>query len=177
MWRAPVQDAAPGAPAVSVETCKTALRIDGADADALVARALAAAIAAVEATTSTRLAPQTLTVSCTEWCDLAALPIAPVTEVTGITYFDALDAEQTLAPEIYEARLEGLAPQVVLAFGQWWPARRPGSLITVSLAVGYEALPDDIVDAVLILAAARIDSGDLRAAQDNALSLLVNHRL
>jgi uncharacterized phiE125 gp8 family phage protein len=53
------------------------------------------------------LAPQTVTVKCDGFLDLARLPIAPVNAVTTLAYVDLDGADQTIAGSVYELRADG----------------------------------------------------------------------
>ena len=128
---------------------------DGTDDDAL-NDAQAAARNHVEAVTGTRLVTQTVVVNADGWGDLSVLPIAPVQSDSSIAYVDVDGTARTLAGTIYEARLEGLAPSVVLKHGQVWPPVQPGSRITVTAVVGYGEpgwQPQAVLHAIRLMAA------------------------
>jgi uncharacterized phiE125 gp8 family phage protein len=138
MWGEVVVSVEPAAEPVPLEQliqhCRAAE--DGTD-DAVLNDAQKAARAHVEAVTGTRLVTQTVEVKAESWNDLAALPIAPIQAVSSIAYVDTDGATQTLAGAVYDARIEGLAPLVVLKHGQAWPPIQPGSRITLTAVVGY----------------------------------------
>lgn len=164
MWGEIVVTSAPAAEPLTTTQMAAHCRApdDGTDDDAL-NDAQAAARSHVEAVTGTRLVTQTVAVKADAWADLAALPIAPVQSVSGITYVDTDGATQTLATTVYEARLEGLAPSIVLKHGQSWPPVQPGSRISVTAVVGYGA-PGSQPQAVLH--AIRLVAGDFYANRE-----------
>lgn len=132
------------------------MRVDHDTDDSLVASLVKAARAHVEVYTSTLLVSQAVTLRAEAWPELALLPVAPVSDIASIGYVDAAGASQTLGASVYEERLHGLMPGVVLAYGQAWPAIRPGSLITVTATAGYGSAgsqPEDILTAIKLLAA------------------------
>lgn len=162
MWRSPVVTAAPTKQAISLPDAKKHLRVDHDDDDALIGAILSAAVGHVESVTGQRLARQTLQIRCGSWNDLAALPVAPVFEVVAIQYRDVSGAEQTLSADFYEARLEGLQPEIVRAPGTSWPSIQAGSLISVEVMTGYDegAAPPEL------MAATKLILGDLYAYRE-----------
>ncbi len=142
-------------PPVSIEAARRqcGLATNDTSQDGQLGLLLAAAAAHVEQYCCIRLAQQVVVAPCDAFADLCRLPEAPVSEVVAITYVDGEGLDQTLNPAVYEARLDGLQPAIVLAFGHSWPAPRLGSRIMVELAVGYAALPKNIEAAVLLLVA------------------------
>lgn len=164
MWRPVVVTTAPAAEPLTLAQAVSHCRAptDGTDDDDLNA-AIAAARSHVESRTGTRMVTQTVAVKTDRWADLANLPIAPVQSV-AITYQDTAGAEQTLATTVYEARLEGLEPSVVLKSGQSWPATYPGSLVTVTAVVGYGAAGEQPADVLHVL---RLIVGDFYAQRES----------
>ncbi|HEY1071500.1 head-tail connector protein [Brevundimonas sp.] len=157
MWRPPVVTAAPTDQAITLAAAKKHLRVDHDDDDALIEGMVAAAVGHVESVTGQRLVRQTLTIRCGGWNDLAALSVAPVVEILAIRYRDGSGVDQTLSAAEYEARLEGLLPEIVRAGGASWPSVQAGSLITVEMMAGY----DDGAAPPELMAAAKLILGDL----------------
>lgn len=145
MWGPVVVTAEPTAEPVSTAELVAHVRgpEDGTDDDLLSGYALAARTH-VEQMTGCRLIEQTVRFKTGEWPDLAALPVAPISAITGITYTDAQGSSQTLSTDVYETRLDGLEPSIVLKHAQSWPAVRPGSLIVVTATAGYGASGEDV---------------------------------
>lgn len=154
MWTAPVVTVAASAEPLDTVSAVEHLRAQGAGADSEIARLVSAARAYVENYTGTRLITQTLALRSDDWADLENLPVAPVQSITSISYVDTDGATQTLAGSVYDARLYGLAPTIVLKFNQVWPTIQMGSLITVTAVVGYGAaadVPSDLIHALRLL--------------------------
>lgn len=154
MWRPIIVSSAAATEPATLLDVKAALRIEDDDDDAMLERHIATARARVESYTGTRLITQTLTLRTDDWADLENLPVAPLSSVTGITYVDFDGATQTLATTVYEARLYGLEPSVVLKYNQTWPTIRVGSQVTVTAVAGYgaaSATPPEIFQAICLL--------------------------
>jgi len=164
MWRSTVVTAAATTPVISLEDAKDHLGVEHDDHNAQIELMLAAALAHVEARTGQRLAMQTVTCRCSGWASMAALPVAPIAEVVAIRYIDGAGVERTLAPEAYEARVDGLEAEVVPLGRAEWPAIQVGQLITLEARVGYEpgSAPFELV------AAAKLILGDLYAYRETA---------
>lgn len=186
MWRPVVPVAPLAGPLVSFESAAAELRLDGVDeADphrARVTQYLRAAEAHVQNVTGLQLSTQQVRLLASEWSDLDALPIAPVSAVVSIQYVDDHGQSQTLDPAQYVPRLEGLEPAVWLAGGaSVWPARQAGSLITLIATAGFGVdetdAPTDFVDAVLLLVRARHDTGVFDGVARTVEALLTNYRI
>lgn len=137
MWRPVIVSTAATGEPIETEDAIAHVRAQGAGDDLEIAAMVATARAVVESRTGTKLFTQTVTLRTDDWADLGALPVAPVQSITSVTYTDADGASQTLAGSVYEARLYGLEPSVVLKYNQTWPTIRQGSQIVVVAVVGY----------------------------------------
>jgi uncharacterized phiE125 gp8 family phage protein len=157
MWRAPVVSSAAAVEPLLVDDMILQMNAQGTLDDELIGAQIAVARAYVEDYTGTRLITQTLTLRTDDWADLDALPVAPVQSISGITYVDVDGTTHTLSATVYEARLYGLEPSVVLKYNQTWPTIRVGSQITVTAVVGYGAagsnVPPPIMQAMKLVAA------------------------
>jgi uncharacterized phiE125 gp8 family phage protein len=138
---------------VTLEEAKAQGIVDHTDDDLLLGRLIKAARDHVEHYCGVRLASETIEAKCDCFADFCRLPEAPVSSVTSITYVDVAGATQTLSTDVYEVRLEGLDPSIVLKYGQAWPAIQPGSRITLTAAVGYDSAPEAARHAMLMLVA------------------------
>lgn len=176
MWYEAALVTAPASTPITVAQAKDELRIDTSDHDTRLTRYVAAATAFVQAMTGTRCVTQTVDMKCDDWADLSALPLGPVQSITSLTYVDTAGATQTVSTDVYEARLTGLAPHLVLKFQQFWPVAQFGSQITVRAVVGYTAVPDDMQSALLVLVRAMNDDGGVDAVQPTVAALLANYR-
>jgi uncharacterized phiE125 gp8 family phage protein len=152
MWRpVTIATAAVGEP-ISAQRAKAHLAVEHNDDDELIGELVAVARAHVEAVTGTRLYTQTVRLKTDCWADLAlGLPVAPIQSVTSVAYVDVTGAPATLSSAVYEDRLDGLEPVIVLKSGQSYPTREPGSLITITAVAGYgaeNAQPPDVAHAL-----------------------------
>jgi len=157
MWSAPVVTSAAAVEPLLVEEMILQMSAQGTPDEQLIGLHIKSARSHVEGYTGTRLITQTLTLRTDDWADLENLPVAPVQSITSITYVDTDGATQTLATTVYEARLYGLEPSVVLKYNQVWPTIRAGSQITVTAVVGYgaagTAAPEAVMQALRLLTA------------------------
>lgn len=156
---------------MSVEAARRQCGIPPGDTsqDALLTMLIAAARAHVEKYCGIRLPVQIVTVPCDAFIDLTRIPDAPVKSVVTISYTDPSGDDHVLADTVYEERLDGLRPSLVLAHGQSWPPIRPGSRIVVELQVGYEVLPKDLEAALLLMVASQFTfaGGDLSVRRED----------
>lgn len=190
MWRPVVVTDTPTEEPLTLDEAKAHLRVDASDdtENELIGAYLAAARGFVESWTSTRLVTQTVELRTDDWADLERLPVAPLSDISSIAYTTAEGDPATLDGAVYEARLEGLEPLVVLKSRQVWPSREAGSLIVVTAQAGYGdagAQPPEV------LAATRLVLGDLYSQRESVAgtptasaavaatveALLHNHRL
>jgi uncharacterized phiE125 gp8 family phage protein len=176
MWRSPVLVTAATALPITIEQARAELRFDTSDHDVRLQRYMEAAVAHIEAVTGARLASQTVDLITTDWGDLGRFPVAPVTSVTSVKYFDTAGAEQTLSGSVFAARLDGLMPGLDLVSGQAWPPTFPGSAITVRAVVGYATAPSPVVSALLILVRALNDDGGIDGVAGTVEALIANTR-
>jgi uncharacterized phiE125 gp8 family phage protein len=178
MWYpAKVTDPASTEP-VTLEEAKRRLRIDFTDDDTDIELMLASARDHVEKYCNVLFAEQTVELKCDCWADLARLPVAPLMSVTGIAYIDTAGVGQTVAVDVYEARLDGLEPSIVLAYGKQWPVIRAGSRITVTAVAGYEDAPAAVKRAILLYIAGAYETRENSAEEDWSAfdALLSNYR-
>lgn len=153
MWY-PVTVAAPLTEPVSVDTLRQQMRRDDSDEPTLVESMGKVARAHIEKYCGVRFASRTgVVMRCDGWSDMARLPEAPVTAISGITYIDTDGASQTLSTDVYELRSDDLEAAVVLKYNQTWPPIQLGSRITVTATVGYATIPPDVAWAIQMLAA------------------------
>lgn len=184
-----VTTAAPAAEPVSVAEAKAQCRVDGTDSDTEIAALISAARKHVELYTGQRLVTQTLQLR-THYLagDVIALPVAPISAVTSITYTDTDGVSQTLDTDTYYTVLDGLEPKVALAYSEVWPSQRVkvgGVVVTVTAGYGnaaaVSAAVPDMVHAIKLLVghwfANREAVGAPQAELPHAVdALLANHR-
>ncbi|PBB94965.1 head-tail connector protein [Mesorhizobium sp. WSM3862] len=159
---------------VSLVEAKRQVRIDFEDDDEYLTDLISVARSHAEKYCNVYLAPQTVAAKADDWCDFRHLPVGPAQSVTSIAYVDSTGNPQTLAGTVYELRNDA----IVLKYGQNWPAIHPGSLITLTVAVGTADVQPAIKHAILVRVA---DLYESRESQDDSKwttfdSLLSNHR-
>lgn len=181
MWYPATVTVAATAEPVTRAQAKDQCRIDWADDDGFLDRAITTARNHVEKYCGVRFASQTVTVKCDCFEDMARLPEAPVSSVTSISYVDTDGNSQTLASSVYELRADDLEAAIVLKYNQSWPSIQLGSRITVVAVVGYAAAPPAASHAMLALVGYfnenRDSVGEASETVDMMVdSLLCNHR-
>ena len=126
--------------------------------DDLLAGFLRAAMAAIEARTGKILLERGFTLRINRWSDAQTppLPVAPVTQVTGMTLSDAAGDETTVAPIRWRLEPDMQRP-CLRAAGGVLPAIPAGGQAVLrfraGMAVDWAGLPADLAQAVLLLAA------------------------
>ncbi|RFP87619.1 hypothetical protein DZK27_11545 [Rhodobacteraceae bacterium 63075] len=119
---------------------------------------LRAAMSAIEARTGKILIARDFTWTITAWRDDTgqALPVAPVTAITDVTYIKRDGEETPLAPNFYQLAEDAQRPQLMPVAGVL-PAVPAGGSVRVAFQAGFgaswEDLPADMAQAVLLLAA------------------------
>ncbi|MBC3496169.1 head-tail connector protein [Pseudomonas sp. SWRI100] len=143
------------AQAVSLEVAKKHLRIapDDTDLDDEVARIVRAATAWAERITQRSLCPQRWRLHLDGFpCGAVLIPRPPLQTVEAVSYTDAVGAVQTLDPAGYVVNPFEILGRVSLAQGVRWPATRMQAMsVRIDFTAGYEAVPEDIVSAILLL--------------------------
>jgi uncharacterized phiE125 gp8 family phage protein len=177
MWYPP-KVTTPATEPVLVAEAKRQCNVLHDDDDALFGALIAAARDHVERYCGTPLATQTVEMKCDAFCDLRRLSLAPAQSVSSISYIDTAGDEQTLPAASYEERFDGLEAAVVPAYGQRWPTTRPGSRITLTAVVGYEATPPALKHAMLLwIAEAYLNRENAETPEWTAFdALLTNYR-
>lgn len=157
---APVRTAAPAVTPVSLDEVKAHCRVEGTDSDPVLTVLLAAAVAHLDGWSGI-LGRAMVTQSWRQdFCGFATplrLPLGPAASITSITYYDAANAQQTLADTVYALRTDALGAYVDLKADQSWPS-----------AYGR-------ADAVSVTYVAGTDAADMPAALKAAVLMLVAH--
>ena len=158
-----IEETTIGQAALPVDAFKAHLRLgtgfaEGGVQDAVLEGFLRAAVAAIEARTGKILIERAFSWTLTQWRDGSGqvLPVAPVTAVTGVTLIDGAGAETTWAPENYRLERDAQRPKLVPVVGAL-PTIPAGGSVVIAFDAGFaasvEALPSDLVQAVMLLAA------------------------
>lgn len=154
----PVQTAAPGAYPVSLTDMQKHSRIDADDDDASLGAYIAAATRHVENLAGQRLITQTWTQSFSGLADRLYLDVAPVSAITGITYYDADNASQTLTSSLYRLQKAREGVYVEQDSGSTYPDTYVrADAVTVTMTAGYgaagSATPQELRQAIMLIAA------------------------
>lgn len=146
---APVRTIAPALDLVTAAEIKAHLRVDFTDDDTLVTALRDAVVSHLDGWSGILgrcLLTQTWRQDFDGFPagDLIRLPMMPVTAVSGITYRDASDVQQTLSTNVYAGPFhDGLSAFVTLKYGQVWPNTYTRTdAVAVTFAVGYATAAD-----------------------------------
>lgn len=167
MWTPAIAVTPPAQEPVTLTAAKEFLRVDAdlSSFDIEIGAAIAGSRGMVEDLTGTRMITQTVDVVCSDWFDLARLPIGPVQSVTSLKWRDDENAEATIDAGTIELTGGGLARGIRPKPGFDWPytgdravmAKRAADqrlTITARLVVGYGAdgttLPASLYAAILL---------------------------
>lgn len=154
---APVRTIAPTLHLWSLEEVKLHLRVDGVEEDDLITSLLAAVTGHLDGWTGilgrcllTQTWRQDLRAFPCE--DRLRLPFGPVTAVSGITYRDTSNVQQTLATSVYAGPFaDAIGSYIILQFGQVWPSTYPREdAVAVTFVAGAAtaaAVPSEIREA------------------------------
>lgn len=156
---APVRTVAPAATPVSVAEAKTQLGITGSGQDTLVGALIDAATQRLDGRAGIlgrALVNQTWEQAFGCFSTPLRLPLAPVSSITEITYFDGDNATQTLSADVYRLLADARGPYVARKPDQDWPgtyAREDA--VTVTFVAGYGAagsnVPAPIRQAIILM--------------------------
>lgn len=154
----------PPAAAVPVRAFAEHLRLgsgfaDDGSEDAVLEAYLRAAMAAIEARLGRVLLARPFAWTVTRWREEASqgLPLAPVVGVEGITLKDADGVETAVDPDLWSVLRDAHRPRLVGRFGRSLPRIPRGGeaevRFTAGFGAGWEDVPADLRQAVLLLAA------------------------
>jgi uncharacterized phiE125 gp8 family phage protein len=176
-WLPTVVSVAPASEPVTLTEAKAQCRVDGSDSDTELNTYIAAAREFVESYTATKLVSQTVLMQGSDFCDLAALPVAPVISVSSVKYLDSDGTEQTLSTDVYDVVNVGLAAEIRPKVNQSWPyARLASDAVRVTAVCGYSTLPTPIKSALLLIISSWFDSRSVGPVPEGAYALLANYR-
>ena len=144
----------PVAPLLTTTEAKEHLRVDYDDEDALIDGYVAAAADMVDAQwgeLGRAMVTQRwqLTLPAFPASGVIILPIPPVQAVTGITYYDADNAEQTLASDTYLLTINDSHARLDKAQGAVWPSTYArADAVAVRYDAGYGDLGTDVPEGI-----------------------------
>mgnify|MGYP003649325872 CR=1 FL=1 len=144
MRLAPVRTAAPSLEPVTLAEVKTHLRVDHTDEDDYIAALISAAIEQLEGHVGIlggrALVNQSWRQDFGGFAADLRLSLSPLVSVTSVTYYDADNAQQTLAASVYQAFDDALGPYLATAPGESWPsAYGRVDAVSVTFVAGYGA--------------------------------------
>jgi len=159
--------AAPGSEPLTKDEVKLHLGISGDDFDGRLDQLIAAARMKVERFTNRRLIEQTLNIYSDNWPKgkTIVFPVAPISAVTSLKYYDADDVQQTLSSANYVADFISEPGRLVLIDGEVWPDLKTGrpNRIELKVTAGYgdaTDVPEGIVTAMLMMIEKAFDRPD-----------------
>ncbi|WP_299589591.1 head-tail connector protein [uncultured Tateyamaria sp.] len=149
--------------ALPVEEFKAHLRLGsgfGHDSvqDAVLTSFLRAAVAAIEARTGKALFERAFSLTVSEWAvaDAQALPVAPVSAVTGVTLIDRSGGTTPVGNDAFWLERDTHRPRV-RAVAACLPVVPTAGSVSVAFTAGFGAVwadvPADLAQAVMLLAA------------------------
>lgn len=164
---APVRTVAPINMPVSLAEAKAHLRLDHDDQDDLISAQIRAATAWLDGWSGIlgrALITQTWRQEFGRFADHLPLPLAPVTAIDSVSYFDAGNVQQTLDTGVYDLFADARGAYVTLRPGQSWPATfRRTDAVSVTFTAGYGAaadVPEPICQAILLIVQRLFDGAD-----------------
>ena len=157
------EETAVPAAALPVEGFKAHLRLgtgfaEGSLQDAVLESFLRAAISAIEARTGKILIERDFSWSLTNWRDETgqALPVAPVSAVTSVVYYNRVDVPDVLAASYFKLVEDMQRPKLCPTAGVL-PAVPTGGSVKLGFVAGFgpdwDDMPADLAHAVMLLAA------------------------
>ncbi|MFC4623835.1 head-tail connector protein, partial [Daeguia caeni] len=143
---APVRTVAPATMPVSLSEAKAHLRVDHDDQDDLITAQIKAATAYLDGWSGIlgrALITQTWRQEFGRFADHLPLPLAPVTAIDSVSYFDAGNVQQVLDPGLYALHTDACGAHVEPQPGNAWPATfRRADAVSIIFTAGYGAAAD-----------------------------------
>ncbi|WP_340583942.1 head-tail connector protein [Brucella pseudintermedia] len=179
---APVRTVAPATMPVSLAEAKAHLRVDHDDQDDLISAQIRAATAYLDGYAGIlgqALITQTWRQDFDRFADRLTLPLAPVTAIDSISYFDAGNVQQVLVPGLYALHADACGAYVTRRSGQSWPASfRRADAVSIIFTAGYGAaadVPEPIRQALLLIVQRLFDGADtsIDAAIEHTVHALI----
>jgi uncharacterized phiE125 gp8 family phage protein len=155
MWQHPTLGDVTAEP-VTLAQAKTQCRVvlDDTSLDDHFAVLIATARDHVEKYCGMHFAERAVTLACSGWDDLSAIPLAPVKSVATIKYRDQAGEQRTVSDDVYAIGGTRFSPAIVLNAGQDWPTDIAVSDSTIELAAVLGGkVPPSVRHAMLMLIA------------------------
>lgn len=130
---------------VTLAECKTWLRVDIADDDALLSALVTAARDAHELYCNRAYITQTWQLTLDYFPPTIQLWRCPVLAITSVQYVDSAGATQTLAGSKYQLDNASEPARLVPAYNEVWPTTRDiPNAVTITFTAGYGATAADV---------------------------------
>lgn len=139
---------------LSIAEAKSHVRFLEDDDDAVIVRLIGAAYEAICHATGRRLAEEVWTWSFNPPANRSCfdLPIAPVTELTGINYVDATGSEQTGNPSEFRLIADTDHPRIEPVATATWPVTDGrADAVKLTFKAGQRRCPDDLRHAIAMM--------------------------
>jgi uncharacterized phiE125 gp8 family phage protein len=153
---APVRTAAPVDPLISLSEAKAHLRVDYSDEDNYINGLILAAVSYLDGYSGRlgrALTTQTWTQDFPAFADPLRLAVGDLIAVSSVTYYDATNAQQTLATSVYASATDTLGPYIGLKPDKTWPTTytRPDA-VRVTWTAGFGATSASVPPAIKMAA-------------------------
>jgi uncharacterized phiE125 gp8 family phage protein len=160
---------APTGRPISVEDVKRRARIelDDDNENELIESLIDEVSAHVERHCHLRLLRQTVSAKCDSFSDFSRLDDGPVEDGASVSveYIDVAGVTQTLSSSLYELVQNGVDSSLRLRGPSVWPQVKLGSRITVEYEAGYQTVPYDIKQAIIMRVAELFDRRENSSAE------------
>ncbi len=152
------QTSAPATEPVTLDECKSQLRLQSPDDDPLILSYIAAARSYVESVAGQQLVTATWEWKTDGFQPMFFLPHPPLQSVTSIAYIDTSGTTQTLATSVYQTDTASVPGRIMVAQGQSWPAVQSATFntVTITYVAGHGAqgvVPENYKQAIRLLVA------------------------
>ena len=171
---------ATGPSPIGLIEAKEHLRVDSTDEDSVIAMMLESAVAMVGDMAGRALTSETCVLACQSIVGDLVLPKSPVTDVTGISYYNASDVLQTASLSEYYVFSSDDRATVRPKSGVWPSYSTRADAVQVTFTCGYATIPAGLRAAVLLaLGDLYAGRGDTEGGKATATieALVSQHRL
>ena len=136
---------------VTLAEAKANCRVDGPDEDTFLNGLIAAATAHIEERTGRSIVERVYDVTFDAFADEMLIPVGPVLSC-WCRYLDTSDVTQTLSGTVYQVDLTREPHRIYRAPDASWPGTSDRkNAVTVTVTVGYDAVPAALKQAILLL--------------------------
>ncbi len=152
------QTVAPATEPVTLDECKSQLRLEIPDDDVDVLKYVAVARKYAQNFNGQQFVTATYAWRRDYFESVFYPPHPPLQSVTSITYLDTAGDSQTLAASVYQVDIHSKPARIMVAQGQSWPATQSGTFnaVTITYVAGYGAqgvVPEEYKQAIRLMVA------------------------